>query len=127
MKIRQLLFCLTLAVTFVAWPVTLAPVDRTMGVEAVPDPGDGGASASVQDRYIVAFDEDVGLRPGDTYLGERVVVFMEGLNVVVVEVSDWPTFEQDARLDERVRYVQWDDPAYGRLTATTSGSAARPE
>ena len=61
--------------------------------------------AQTSERYIVAFEGDPGLRAGDTYQGERVVDFIDGLNFVVVEVEDRTPFHARANLDASVRYV----------------------
>ena len=66
-------------------------------------------------HYIVAFHKDPFLKPGETYMGERVVAADHDLVYVIVETNDFASFEARAKLDENVRYVQWDDPHYGSI------------
>jgi subtilisin family serine protease len=70
------------------------------------------------DRYIVAFHEDPGHRPGDSYQGESVVKFIPGLNFIVVETENFPAFDLRTRADQNVRYVEWDNPEYAQLLYT---------
>ena len=67
------------------------------------------------DRHIVGFYKDPFLKVGDTYQGERVVAVDHDLLYVIVE-TDAPTlFATRVRLDDNVRYLQWDDPHYAHL------------
>ncbi|HEX2022790.1 MAG TPA: S8 family serine peptidase [Candidatus Thermoplasmatota archaeon] len=61
-------------------------------------------------RYIVGFHEAPTYRVGDEYEGNPIVAVDGDLRFVVVETNDPATLEVRARLDDRVRYLEWDNP-----------------
>ena len=69
-------------------------------------------------QYIVGFHEMPDLDVGDRYQGERVVDLDASLRFAVVETSDVEGFELRTRLDQNVRYVEWNDPHFGRALFT---------
>ena len=80
---------------------------------ALPDAGD---VTGTRERYIVAFYEMPDLEPGDSYLGAPVLGVNRAISFAVVEPSNYPVFEARARLDDNVRYVEWDNPVAGVLS-----------
>lgn len=85
------------------------------GAEDVSLP-DLGPTVGENEQFIVAFYDDPGLRAGDNYEGATVVRFIDGLDLVVVETDNFVVFEARAQLDDRVRYIEWDDPHYASLS-----------
>lgn len=83
------------------------PTSVAVAIDTIPAVGETDTQ-----RYIVAFHEDPGMRPGDSYQGASVVQFIDGLNFAVVETQRAETFEVRTKLDERVRYVEWDNPEW---------------
>ena len=80
-------------------------------------PGDlPGLGDPATDHYIVGFYKDPFLKPGDTYNGERVIAADHDLVYVIVEVPDYTLFSARVQLDDNVRYVEWDNPAYASIT-----------
>ena len=74
-----------------------------------------GASEAVgAEQFVVGFFDAPGLKRGDAYLGGTVVDLDEALRFLVVESRDPVGFQARARLDEDVRYVERNDPAFGR-------------
>jgi subtilisin family serine protease len=98
--IVPVLICLTLLAPASALPDLSVPAD---------------APAGARDRYIVGFYEMPDLERGDTYLGEPVVDVNKAIAFAVVQTDDYALFEARARLDENVRYIEWDNPAAGVL------------
>lgn len=66
------------------------------------------------ERHLVGFHAMPDLEPGDTYQGERVVEVVPQLRLAVIETADLVSFEARAKLDENVRYVEREDPHFGR-------------
>ena len=79
---------------------------------AAASAGEGLVPPLVQEtqRHIVGFHDDPGLDEGDSYQGEPVVAVDRDLRFVVVETRDPVLLRAKALLDERVRYVEYDDP-----------------
>ena len=76
-------------------------------------------SATLKDtkRYIVGFHDEIpeGVTRGASYQGGTVVEVDVDL-VYAIVATDHPTlFEARVTLDERVRYMEWDDPHYASL------------
>ena len=71
------------------------------------------ATGGTRERYIVGFHEMPDLKKGQQLHGAPIVDVAAGL-FVVVEPSDSALFQARALLDENVRYVERDDPRYGR-------------
>lgn len=67
------------------------------------------------ERYIVAFHKDPFLKEGQMYNGERIVAVDHDLVYIIVEVRNYALFSARVKLDDNVRYLQWDDPNYGRI------------
>ena len=65
-------------------------------------------------RYIVGFHEMPDLDEGDRYRGALVVATDEALRFALVETNDAAAFQERASADAQVRYVEYDDPAFGR-------------
>lgn len=66
--------------------------------------------------WIVGFDE----LPSDTtqYGGHPVVNVLDRINALVVKAPDALTLKAHAILDDRVRYIEYDDPTYAELFYT---------
>lgn len=64
-------------------------------------------------QWIIGFTE----LPTDRsqYAGHPVVKVLEGIDVIVVEAMEPVTLKAHAMMDDRVRYVEYDDPLYGQL------------
>jgi subtilisin family serine protease len=67
-------------------------------------------------REIVGFYEEPGLSRGDTYFGEPIVDVNRAIHFIVVETQDPALLELEARTDERVRYVEIDNPVAAILS-----------
>ncbi|HWH08258.1 MAG TPA: S8 family serine peptidase [Candidatus Thermoplasmatota archaeon] len=92
-----------------AFPTLALTLALAVPVLALPGALDGAAR-----QYVVGFHEMPDLQRGDAYLGDPVVDLDAALRFLVVETRDPATFEARARLDGNVRYVEWNDPAFGR-------------
>ncbi len=68
------------------------------------------------DHWIVGFHELPEER--STYGGHDVVRVMERLDAMIVEAPEPATLHAHALQDERVRYVEYDDPVYAQLLYT---------
>ncbi|MGQ0536952.1 MAG: hypothetical protein ACT4PT_12885, partial [Methanobacteriota archaeon] len=91
---------------------------------SLPEELGGDLALGEPQRWIVGFyrlPEEL-IQPGATYQGEPVVAFDEELHYAVVLTERPPILEARARLDERVRYVQWDNPTYGFLNLVPNDS-----
>ncbi|HWH08641.1 MAG TPA: S8 family serine peptidase [Candidatus Thermoplasmatota archaeon] len=96
---------------------TLTPA--ALGIR--PDAVDG-LGAPDSNRYIVAFEKDPFLKVGQTYAGERIVAVDHDLIYVIVQVRDHALFSARVTLDDNVRYVQWDNPAYATISLVPNDS-----
>jgi subtilisin family serine protease len=88
----------------------------------VPDVDDATAGLVEPSRYIVAFHKDPFLKPGETYMGEPIVSVDHDLVYIIVLTRNVVTFEARAKLDDNVRYVQWDNPHYGSIDMVPNDS-----
>ena len=89
----------------------LAPA--ALGITPLADEALGG---DANNRYVVGFYKDPFLKEGQTYAGERIVAVDHDLLYVIVQVRDHTTFSTRVRLDDNVRYMQWDNPAYAVIS-----------
>ncbi|MFA5862037.1 MAG: S8 family serine peptidase [Candidatus Thermoplasmatota archaeon] len=87
----------------------LAPLALALPGIGVPEktlaPGD----------YIIGFFKDPFLKPGQTYMGERIIAVDHDLVFIIVHTDDYPLFHARVMTDENVRYVELDDPTYAHL------------
>ncbi len=109
---------LALAVAIAALAVVMAPATTayeggtTLSVRDSVDTGvdvDSSNDDLFTGQYIVGFYEMP--RNTDTFQGEPVVKVDETLSLFVVETDD-PTYEEKAKQDDRVRYVEPDHTNY---------------
>ncbi len=73
-------------------------------------------------NYIVGFYKDPFLKEGQTYNGERILAVDHDLLYILVEVTNVPLFMVQVTLDDRVRYTEWDNPAYASLNLVPNDS-----
>ena len=96
-----------------------APLGATRAAEIETPSGidtlDVALASLPTDRYIVAFYKDPFLKPGQEYMGERIVAVDHDIVYIIVESRNPTLLEARVQLDENVRYFQWDNPAYGQL------------
>lgn len=69
-------------------------------------------------EYIIGFYDGPSLRPGDSYMGDRVVAVDLDLHFAVVETLNPDALAAKANLDSNVRYVEYNDPMYGSVSFT---------
>ena len=81
----------------------------TVPTHALPAAGE-----TLAEQRIVGFHAMPDVRRGDAYLDGRVVDLDEALRFVVVETRNAAAFEARARMDANVRYVERNDPEFGR-------------
>lgn len=101
-----------------AWPMRGLSIAFPLVLLTLLAPGAAsfGAGEADPQRYLVGFYAMPDLEPGDLYNGGVVVAVEPALAFALVETSDTVSFGVRARADDAVRYVEWDDPAFGRVS-----------
>lgn len=72
-------------------------------------------AAGAPERWILGVYEMPDVRPGDAYHLGTVVATDADLLYVLVETTNAPAVQASARLDQNVRYVEYDDPNWAHL------------
>lgn len=67
------------------------------------------------ENYIIGFYKDPFLKPGQTYMDETILAVDHDLIYIIVQTVKAPLLKVRVQLDDNVRYIQLDDPFYGRL------------
>ena len=94
----------------------VSPFGATRAAETSLDDLDVSATAPLESqRYIVGFYKDPFLKEGQTYMGEPIVAVDHDLLYIIVLVESFPLFEARVMTDDNARYLQLDDPFYGRV------------
>jgi len=74
------------------------------------------------ERYIIGFYLVPRIPVGGDYNGDRVVATDSDLNFLVVETTNPLLTQLKARLDDGVRYIEWDNPQYAFLDMVPNDS-----
>ncbi|MDX1612393.1 MAG: S8 family serine peptidase, partial [Candidatus Thermoplasmatota archaeon] len=71
-------------------------------------------------NYIVGFHEAIprGIEVGSTYKGGEVIKTNPALDWIVVQTDNPVQFQVESKMDDRVRYVEWDNPHYASTQLT---------